>query len=339
VAEFFVEYGMFLAKTLTLIIGVVLALAGILVLAGRGREAVREHLEIKKINEKYEHMAELIKDSVLTKEQLKKEHKEEKKTKKALAKQEKAGDITPRKRIFVLNFDGDIKASPLSSLREEITAILTVATPEDEVFVRLYSGGGLVHAYGLASSQLMRIKDKNIPLTISVDKVAASGGYMMACVADKVIAAPFAIIGSIGVIAQIPNFNRLLKKHNIDFEQMTAGEFKRTLTMFGENTDKAREKFKEELEDTHILFKEFIQEHRPDIDLSRVATGEHWPASRAMELKLVDELKTSDDYLLDSSKEKDLYEICYKFKKPLGARMGSFIQSTIERMIHSPTLP
>lgn len=337
-AEFFVEYGMFLAKTLTLVIGVLLVFIGILALAGKGRDAVKEHLEIKKINDKYEHMSNLIKDSVLTKEQLKKEHKEEKKNKKSEAKKEKSGEITPRKRIFVLNFDGDIKATPLSSLREEITAILTVATPEDEVFIRLYSGGGLVHAYGLASSQLMRLRDKDIPLTISVDKVAASGGYMMACVADKVIAAPFAIIGSIGVIAQIPNFNRLLKKHNIDFEQMTAGEFKRTLTMFGENTDKARDKFKEELEDTHLLFKEFIQTHRPEIEIGKVATGEHWPATRALELKLVDELKTSDDYLLESSKEKDLYEVNYKFKKPLGARMGSFIQSTIDKYLHSPTL-
>ena len=338
-SEFFVEYGMFLAKTLTLVLGLLMAMMGLLILASRGREAVKERLEIKKINEKYEHMAELIKSSTLSKEQLKKEHKEEKKNKKAIAKKEKHGDITPRKRVFVINFEGDIKASPISSLREEITAILTVAKPDDEVFVRLYSGGGLVHAYGLASSQLMRIKEKNIPLTVSVDKVAASGGYMMACVADKIIAAPFAIIGSIGVIAQIPNFNRLLKKHDIDFEQMTAGEFKRTLTMFGENTDKAREKFREELEDTHVLFKEFIQTHRPEININNVATGEHWPASRAQKMKLVDELKTSDDYLLESSKERDLYEVIYSFKKPLGARMGSFIQGTIDRLLHSPTLP
>lgn len=337
--EFITEYGLFLAKTITIVLAILLLIGGAIMLASRGREMGREQLEIRKINEKFEQMAETVKEAILPKEALKKSLKAEKQQKKAEAKQLKEGAIEARKRIFVINFDGDIKASPLASLREEITAILTVATPEDEVFLRLQSGGGLVHAYGLAASQLMRIKEKKIPLTICVDKIAASGGYMMACVADRIIAAPFAIIGSIGVIAQLPNFHRLLKKHDIDFEQLTAGEFKRTITMFGENSDNARQKFQEELEEMHTLFKGFIQQHRPIVDIDRIATGEHWPASRALELKLVDELKTSDDYLLENGQHKELFEISYSIKRPLGVRMGWFIQNTLERIFHSPHLP
>ena len=176
-----------------------------------------------------------------------------------------------------------MKASAVSSLRQEITAILSLAEKQDEVLVRLESGGGMVHAYGLASSQLLRIRNQDIDLTVCVDKVAASGGYMMACVANKLLAAPFAVIGSIGVIAQIPNFHRLLKKNDIDFEMITAGEYKRTLTMFGENTEKGREKFAEDIEDVHVLFKDFVKEHRPALDVEAVATGEVWFGQRAID--------------------------------------------------------
>lgn len=332
-SAFISEYSLFLAKSITIVVVILAIVAGIAIITSRGREIGRERLDIKKLNDKYDEMAEVIKINTLNKDQLKKSLKLQKKQKKEQTKKLKQGDAETRRKIYVLNFDGDIKASTLSSLREEISAILTVASAEDEVFLKLQSGGGLVHAYGLAASQLMRLKEKGIPLTISVDKIAASGGYMMACVADKILAAPFSIIGSIGVIAQIPNFHKLLKKHDIEFEQLTAGEFKRTLTMFGENTEKAREKFKEELEDTHILFKEFIQEHRPVVEIDRIATGEHWPAKRALEMKLVDELKTSDDYLLEQSQDKDLFEINYSIKKSIGVRMGWFIQNTIERLL------
>lgn len=336
--DFIANYGMFLAKTITLIVALLLAVGGILLLASHGRNSAKERLEIKKINDKYEEMATTVKAAILSKDELKKDLKNSKLQKKAETAQLKKGQQQTPKRVFVLNFDGDIKASALASLREEITAILTVATPEDEVFLRLQSGGGMVHAYGLAASQLMRIKDKKIPLVICVDGIAASGGYMMACVADKIIAAPFAIIGSIGVIAQLPNFHRLLKKHDIDFEQVTAGEFKRTITMFGENTDKTRQKFKEELEEVHILFKEFIQQHRPVVDIDRISTGEHWLATRALELNLVDELKTSDDYLLEQSKNKALYEVCYTIKQSIGARMGGFIQSSVDKIFRTQSL-
>ncbi len=333
--EFIANYGMFLAKTITLVLAVILSVGGIVLLATYGRNSAKERLEIKKINDKYEQMADTIKAAILSKDELKKDSKSDKQQKKSTAVALKKGITQKPSRVFVINFDGDIKASALASLREEITAILTVATPQDEVFLRLQSGGGLVHAYGLAASQLMRIKDKKIPLTICVDAIAASGGYMMACVADKIIAAPFAIIGSIGVVAQLPNFHKLLKKHNIDFEQITAGEFKRTITMFGENTDKTRQKFKDELEEVHILFKQFIQQHRPIVEIDRISTGEHWLAVRALELNLVDELKTSDDYLLENSQHKELFEVCYNIKQSLGVRLGWFVQNNINKIFHA----
>jgi serine protease SohB len=222
----------------------------------------------------------------------------------------------------VLDFHGSIDAKEVTSLREEVTAILAVAQQGDEVLLRLETGGGMVHGYGLASSQLDRLKAAGLPLTIAVDKVAASGGYMMACIADKIVSAPFAIVGSIGVVAQLPNFNKLLKKHDIEFEQLTAGEYKRTLTMFGENTDKAREKFKEELEETHVLFKDFIREHRPDLDLEKVATGEHWFGTQAKALGLVDEIKTSDDLIVDACKNKTVLALHYVQKKKLTAKLA-----------------
>jgi serine protease SohB len=177
----------------------------------------------------------------------------------------------------------------------------------------------------------MRVRERNIPLTVAVDKVAASGGYMMACVANKIIAAPFSIVGSIGVVAQIPNFHRLLKKHDIDFEQFTAGEFKRTVTMFGENTEEGRVKFRKEVEDIHLLFKDFITQHRPKVDIASVSTGEHWPGIRALENQLVDELKTSDDYLLENSKDADLFEIKYSTKKSLWEKLGFQMQQLYDK--------
>lgn len=328
-SEFFINYGLFLAKTITLIAAIVATLFAVAAIAGRSREEGREKLEIKKLNDKYRHMAHVLQMSILPKAELKKFLQQEKQSEK-----ERAKSTTSRRRIFVLNFDGDIRATAVTALREEVTAILTVATSDDEVVVRLHSGGGMVHAYGLAASQLMRIKQHNIPLTVAIDKIAASGGYLMACVANRIIAAPFAVVGSIGVIAQMPNFNRLLKKHDIDFEQITAGEYKRTLTVFGENTDKGRAKFKEEVDDIHALFKDFIREHRPQVDVELIGTGEHWPARRGMQLKLVDELMASDDYLMNKREEVDLFEVTYSQRLPLAARLGHFVQSGIDKVMN-----
>ncbi|CAN5321174.1 protease SohB [soil metagenome] len=322
--HFFAEYGLFLAKTITFVVAILIVMLGIIAIASRGKE--KEKIQIKKLNDKLQEVKEDLSQEVLSKAEFKKQMKVWKKTQKSEDKKE-------RKRIFVLDFNGDVRASAVNNLREEITAILMVATPKDEVLVKLESAGGMVHSYGLAASQLERIKQKQIPLIAAVDKVAASGGYLMACVADTILAAPFAIIGSIGVIAQLPNFHRFLKKHDIDFEQVTAGAYKRTLTMFGENTEKGREKMRMEIEDIHHQFKEFIQQNRPSVDVEEVATGEHWLANRALALKLVDKLITSDDYLLNASQTADLYQIIYKHKKSLGEKIMSNVTLRWQKLI------
>ncbi len=341
--EFLSEYGMFLAKSVTILVVVLAATAGIVALSSRGAAGKqKEHIEVKSLNDRYREMAHALKMAMLPHGAAKKAFKEEKKRRKEEEKRVKKEPETHRHRLFVLDFHGDIKASAVTSLREEITAILSTATTDDEVLVKVESAGGMVHAYGLAASQLQRIRQKEIPLTVAVDKVAASGGYMMACVADKILAAPFAILGSIGVITQLPNFHRLLKKNDIDFEQITAGDFKRTLTLFGENTDNARQKLREEVEDVHELFKSFVTEHRSGLDIDRVATGEHWHGTRALELKLVDELKTSDDYLMQAGETRDLFEVRYVAKKPLVNRLlsaGTQLLQQRHQALHSPNDP
>lgn len=304
-----IQLGLFTAQTIVIVAAILIAFTCIVGIAGKGKFKAKSGLKIRKINKYYKNLAEKMQESIFNKKEHKKLVKAEKK------KFKKKKNQSDKKHIFILNFQGDLRATAVNTLREEITAILTVAKPSDEVLVKLESAGGVVHGYGLAASELQRIKKKNIPLTICVDKVAASGGYMMACVADRILAAPFSIIGSIGVVAQIPNFHKLLKRNNIDFEQITAGEYKRTLTLFGENTKKDRQKFQEDVDDAHELFKEFIQSNRPQVDMEKVATGEHWFATRALDLKLIDELTTSDDYLMQASKEAKLFEITYKIKK------------------------
>ncbi|HSW14852.1 MAG TPA: protease SohB [Solimonas sp.] len=321
--QFLSDYGLFLAKTLTWVAALLATGAGFLVLI-RAARAHRgpERLEIRNLNDRLQGMADALNADLLSESEFKQLHKQRQQEEKARRKAAKKGQETARPRLFVLNFHGDLQAHAADSLREEITALLQVARDGDEVLLRLESAGGLVHAYGLAASQLQRIRRRGLKLTVAIDKVAASGGYLMACVADHILAAPFAIVGSIGVIAQLPNFHRLLKKHDIDFELHTAGEFKRTLTVFGENTDAAREKFREELDETHDLFKAFVTGNRPQLDIGRVATGEHWYGSQAVELKLVDGIQTSDDYLLERKAAADLFELSYRRRPPLSERVA-----------------
>mgnify|MGYP003384720115 CR=1 FL=1 len=341
--EFLYEYGLFLAKTVTFVVAVI-AIVAVIATSAIKQKHKKGELEITDLSEQYEEVEEEIIHALLNKEELKQKEKADKLIAKKKAKEEKtlakenskSGTehvLEGKSKVFVVDFKGSIDAKEVSSLREEVSAILSVATKNDEVFVRLESGGGMVHGYGLASSQLDRIRQHDIPLTVSVDKVAASGGYMMACVANKIIAAPFAILGSIGVIAQLPNFNKLLKKNDIDFEQFTAGEFKRTVTMFGENTQKGKEKFIEELEETHVLFKDFVNEHRPSLDLDKVATGEHWFGTKALELGLIDTIQTSDDYLQKLSKSHKVVAIKYEVKKGLAEKFAKAASLSVEGVL------
>lgn len=315
--EFINNYSLFLAKLISITVAILIILFVFLSMLAYAKGKPKGKLDVRRFNDKYEQYNRILLHAIKSRRELKLQLKSQKRKYKRKIKSKEL-----RKRIFILNFNGDVHASAVEALREEITALLTLANKEDEVLVRLESGGGMIHSYGLAASQLQRIKEANIKLLVSIDKIAASGGYLMACVADWIIAAPFAIVGSIGVLTQMPNFHRYLQKKSIDFEQITAGEYKRTLTLFGQNTEKGRAKIRQEVEEVHTLFKNFIREHRKVVDVEQVATGEHWCASQAMSLRLIDELQTSDNYLLTASQRCDLYEIRYMIKLTLGKRLA-----------------
>ena len=322
--EFFFDYGLFLAKLGTVAVAIVVVVGVIVALTKRG--AHQEGLLVEHLNKRLEGLGDTVRLAVQGKDQFKQTFKERKKEAKELAKKG-----SQRKRVYVIDFKGDIRATATTSLREEVSAVLAVASEDDQVLVRLENSGGTVHEHGLAASQLLRIREKNIPLIISVDKVAASGGYLMACVASRIIAAPFAIVGSIGVIAQLPNFSRFLEDKGVDFEQITAGRYKRTVTMFGKNTDEDRGKLKEEIEDVHELFKMQILGHRPQIDIERISTGEHWYGTRALELGLIDEIRTSDDFLGQAATDSDLYGLTFKRKKSFPERLLGGAESLLSR--------
>ena len=339
--DFFIEYGLFLAKVATVVFAIGIIISLVVSANQKGKQSGdKGHLEITPLNQQYEDMSEAMLIATLDQSQQKAEEKKLQKAKKKQAKADKKAqkaeteaESKTQKRVFVLTFNGNLSASAVSHLREEVTAVLTQAKAEDEVLVKLESAGGMVHSYGLASSQLDRLRKAKIPLTVAVDKVAASGGYMMACVADRILAAPFAIVGSIGVVAQMPNFNKVLKKHDVDYELLTAGEHKRTLTMFGENTDKGREKFIEELEETHQLFKDYVSERRPQVDINKIATGEIWYGTKALEMALVDDIQTSDEYLVSCIQQAQVYEVAYVQKKKLHQRLGIAAEESADRLL------
>jgi len=332
------EYGLFLAKIATVVIAIAIV-AAIIVNVAQRKKQQRGELRVTRLSEQYKDMQDEMAASLLDPHQQKlwhkaqkKKHKQEAKSAKALAKQGKPA-ADGRARLYVLDFKGSMDAHEVASLREEVTAVLAVATPQDEVLVRLESPGGVVHGYGLAASQLQRLRDHGIPLTVAVDKVAASGGYMMACVASHIVAAPFAIVGSIGVVAQIPNFNRLLKRNDIDVELHTAGQYKRTLTLFGENTEEGREKFREDLNDTHLLFKRFVKEMRPSLNIDEVATGEHWYGVQAKEKGLVDAISTSDDLILEKMKVREVVSVRYLRRKKMMDRFTGSAAESVDRLL------
>jgi serine protease SohB len=326
-AEFVFEYALFLAKAVTLVAAIG---AVTLIVVGLTRKgAAPGALTVEKLNDRYRDLAGTLRRAMLTKSEWRKEFKKESKERKA---REKDAARRQRRRVFVLDFKGDIRATAVASLREEVSAVLAVAAPTYEVVLRLENFGGMVHEHGLAASQLTRIRRRGIPLTAIVDKGAASGGYMMACVANRIIAAPFAVLGSIGVLAQMPNFNRALAERGVDFEQVSAGRYKRTITMFGRNTDEDRAKLKEELEEVHTLFKGMVAQNRPQLDVESVATGEHWYGTRALELRLVDEIGSSDDYLLSAAGDADIFRVTYRAKHTLPEKLLASVRAAADQV-------
>ncbi len=325
------EYLVFLAQAVTVVVAILIVISAAASLAAKKRPATMGHLEVDRLNDRLDNLRQRIEQAVLPAAEFKKAAKAAAKRKKQ--ERRKGPEEAERPgRVFVIGFKGDLQASRVTQLRHEINAILSEARDGDEVVARIESPGGLVHGYGLAASQLLRIREKNLNLVVAVDKVAASGGYLMAAVANRVIAAPFAVVGSIGVVAQIPNVHRLLKKKDVDVEVLTAGKHKRTLTVFGENTDEGRQKFIDEMEDLHSLFQEFVLDKRPGLDLEKVATGEAWYGQRAIELNLVDEIMTSDEYLMNRCADTDVYEVSWaEPKKPLEKLLAQ-VENSVDRL-------
>lgn len=364
--EYLLDYGLFLARIVTLLLAFIIVV-NIVVLAGARsrRQAEKGRIVVKDLNKELEQMRRSLEKVVHDKFHFKLLQKQEKQRKKAEQQEKKLrakeharlsseasaetsqesmpvqvtqtgetpAPASRRKRVFVLDFNGDIAATAVQSLRQEISTVLSLAEPQDEVLLRLESPGGMVHAYGLASSQLLRIRERNIPLTICVDKVAASGGYMMACLADRLVAAPFAILGSIGVLMQLPNFNKVLKKHDIEYEMITAGQYKRTLTTLGENTEKGRQKMKQDIEEMHALFKQWVKQYRPVVDIEEIATGETWVGLQAMERKMVDAISTSDECILEAINDCDVYEVSYEIKRNLSDKLGQVAQGVADQTV------
>ena len=324
--EILVDYLIFLLKVFTIALAITLPLL-IIIGSSKNKSQPKGKLSITNLSDKFEDMGNALKGSLMNPKELKKFNKDLSKDKKKKNKTEN------EETVFVLNFNGDIQASEVEKLKQEVNSILLSESECKEVELKVESGGGSAYAYGLCAAELKRLVDNEISLTVCIDKVAASGGYLMSCVATKIIAAPWAIVGSIGVIAQLPNFHRLLKKNSIDFEMHTAGAFKRTLTTLGENTEEGREKFKSELEDLHLIFKNFVKEQRPQVDTEIVATGEVWQGEEAVKVGLVDSLETSDNYLVNLSKEAKLLEIEFVEKKNLTERFAFSMQLIIEKTL------
>ncbi|MDV6316868.1 protease SohB [Idiomarina sp. HP20-50] len=325
--EFLADIGGFVIKAAIIVIAVVF-IVGVIAQAAQKQKKNKGDLQVTHLSKELNELSEQLKIELMDK-------KAQKKALKALKK--KKPQTSKEKRLFVVDFKGSMDAKEVDSLRHEVDAILNLATEKDEVLVRLESGGGVVNGYGLAAAQLLRLKDHKLTVNIAIDKVAASGGYMMACVGHKLLAAPFAFIGSIGVVAQIPNFHRLLKKHNVDFEQLTAGEYKRTLTLFGENTDEGRRKFKQDLEAIHRQFKTFVQENREELDIDKVATGEVWSGQEAKELGLIDEVTTSDAWLMSQHNAFEVLQLQYVVRKPLSERFAKGMSVIIHAVKSSLT--
>lgn len=340
---FLTEYGLFFAKTATLVVALLIVISAVVGAVANTRARAKGGgdegtISVTHLNKSLKSIKDDLTHSMLSEAERKAMAKQRKKEQKAERKAQKkskglAPSVPQKHTLYVLDFEGDLRASAAENLRREISAILQVAKQGDEVVVRLESPGGLVHSYGLAASQLKRITRAGLKLTVAVDKVAASGGYMMACIADKIVAAPFAVLGSIGVVAQVPNVHRFLKKHDVDVEVLTAGEYKRTLTVFGENTEEGRAKFIQELEDTHGLFKDFVRENRRSLDLEKVATGEHWFGVQAKELGLVDDIQTSDELLLDACASAEVYLVQWQQKQSLADRIGLAAETTVQKTI------
>lgn len=325
--EYLYQYGLFLAQTLTLVAAFIVVVA--VIAANAGRHKVKKgEIELDDIGEDLLADKEAFAEQGLSKAERKALAKSKKQQQK---QQDETGTSLPK--LFVLEFNGSTDAHEVEQLRKEVSFVLLVAKPEDQVLLKLESPGGVVHGYGLAASQLARLRQANIELTAVVDKVAASGGYMMACVANRIVAAPFAVLGSVGVVAELPNFHRLLQRNHVDYDTYTAGEFKRTVTILGENTEKGKAKFQEELNEVHLLFKTHVNQYRPQLDIDAIATGEVWHGQQALDNQLVDALGTSDDLILAELEKRQIITVKFMEKQSLADKFAKGMAKVSDTLV------
>lgn len=222
-------------------------------------------------------------------------------------------------KVAVLKFKGDIRASARFAFAKLVDEVVLNAREFKEVVVVVESPGGGVSEYGMLFAELERMRkcEENFQLTVVVDTVAASGGYLMSLPAHKILAAPFAMVGSIGVVSFIPNIRELLEANKIKPRTFTAGDFKRTVTLTDEGDEKSAEQYKQQLALIHEQFKQALKKYRPQVELEKVATGEAWLASTTVEkeLQLVDGLNTSHALLLEMNQSFDLVEYSSKAER------------------------
>ncbi|NAW34838.1 protease SohB [Halomonas alimentaria] len=329
--DWLADFGLFLAQLLSLVM--VVGLAVVVVGKLRGDAGSDSRLKLEELNRGHDARRRRLRLAATEPGGRKRLVKAFRREDKARGKAGKGEQGQGRPTVWLLDFHGDIRASGTGRFAEEISAVIAAAKSGDEVVVRLESAGGLVHAYGLAAAELDRLREAGLTTTVCVDKVAASGGYLMACGADSVRAAPLAVLGSIGVVAQVPNVHRLLKRHDIDVEVLTAGRYKRTLTVLGENTEEGREKFLDDLETTHELFKRHVAKRRPALDIEAIATGEVWYGSEALDKGLVDALGTSEAYLVERMREAKVIRVRLEPPRRLAERLGMAVSMGIERAL------
>lgn len=338
--EVLFAYLLFLMKGVTLVILFLIVVAVVFALKSKGKDAAIcfEYLNEKQLGLEKSLLSAFAKTGQKAAGQALKNFLQAGKTRRKMDK--RTNDL--RKRSFVMSFEGDMHASQVKALRDEITAVLRVAQPEDEVVVRVQSPGGAVPGYGLVASQLVRVKQAKLKLTVCVDQIAASGGYLAAVVADRILAAPFATIGSIGVVVTVPNFHDFLKKQDVDMIELTAGKYKRSISMLGKISEEGKRHTTGQLKVIHEQFKEMVISYRPQVDIQQVATGDYWTAKTALAYGLVDDLSTSDAYIQELIQSSDVWEISTPKKKSL---QSMFKESTVAlmdavwRRIAAPTQP
>ena len=158
---------------------------------------------------------------------------------------------------------------------------------------------------------------------------------MMAVVADRIVASRLAVIGSIGVVGQVPNVHRLLKRFDIDVLEMTAGTNKRPVSLIGPLTDQGIETFKKQLSDTHRLFRDHVHRFRPQLDIEAVSNGDIWHGVDALTHGLIDEIATSDEMIDRARHEGDLdvFSIRWRQAKNLRERLEESVSLITEKAL------